>query len=521
MAEKNIQMQRKKADGTYDLHFPLTKVENVAGAAKNDDLVAHKADYVRQPAYATTTGTATAYTATLDPAPENIEEGFAITIVPHIDCGDSPTLNVNGKGATPLRSNDGEQFAAGDLLAGVPYNFRRVGANFTASSGGGVKINGATKEVVTLNESISKGDLVMIYRGDIDSKLPSPDILPAKNTTAISFSPVSNHLVVGEYATNQPLNMYRYDGTAFTKLANPAVFPTWSTNDISFSSDGTYMAVAHDDSPFVTIYKRAGDIFTKLANPSVLPVNTGLGVAFSPCDTYLAVANQGFGAGTYGASVYKRSGDTFAKLANLPSLPSDVMGSKIAFSPNGALLLISMGSETIVYAHYGDGFAKMPSLPRSISGFSFTPDGKYLAINDNAGVLIYKYDGSKYILLTTLRTGVSVRSAFSLDGRFIIITATTEPFLAMFHRQGDTFIQRDIDLDILQSAAFGYLAISRDETVVAATKSTSPYIQLYGRGEELASKLDIVPALSDASKIGYALEAGVAGAKKKVAVILQ
>lgn len=44
MAEKNIQMQRKNADGTFDLHYPITKVENVAGAAKDGDLIAHKAE---------------------------------------------------------------------------------------------------------------------------------------------------------------------------------------------------------------------------------------------------------------------------------------------------------------------------------------------------------------------------------------------------------------------------------------------------------------------------------------------
>lgn len=44
MAEKNIQMQRKNADGTFELHFPLTKVGNVAGAATAADLNAHKAE---------------------------------------------------------------------------------------------------------------------------------------------------------------------------------------------------------------------------------------------------------------------------------------------------------------------------------------------------------------------------------------------------------------------------------------------------------------------------------------------
>ena len=45
MAEKNIIMQRKTATG-FDTYYPKTKVELVAGAAKQADLVAHLADYV-------------------------------------------------------------------------------------------------------------------------------------------------------------------------------------------------------------------------------------------------------------------------------------------------------------------------------------------------------------------------------------------------------------------------------------------------------------------------------------------
>lgn len=45
---------------------------------------------------------------------------------------------------------------------------------------------------------------------------------------------------------------------------------------------GTYLAVAHDISPCVTLYKRSGDVFTKLNDPSTLPTDTGYVVAFSP-----------------------------------------------------------------------------------------------------------------------------------------------------------------------------------------------------------------------------------------------
>lgn len=36
MAEKNIQMQRKKSDGTYDSYYPITKAANVKTSDNND-----------------------------------------------------------------------------------------------------------------------------------------------------------------------------------------------------------------------------------------------------------------------------------------------------------------------------------------------------------------------------------------------------------------------------------------------------------------------------------------------------
>lgn len=94
-------------------------------------------DYVRQPGYAATAGTLTAYTATLTPAPASLAEGFGITIVPNVTNGTSPTLNVNGLGAIALKDQKGVAYAAGKLLAGKPYMFRKVGTDFLADSSGG------------------------------------------------------------------------------------------------------------------------------------------------------------------------------------------------------------------------------------------------------------------------------------------------------------------------------------------------------------------------------------------------
>ncbi|MGG6309781.1 hypothetical protein [Paenibacillus macerans] len=97
----------------------------------------HLADYVRQPAFATTSGTATDFAITLDPAPASLPEGFGVTIVPHVDCMDGPTLDVNGLGPLPLKDQKGVTITAGKIMAGKPYSFRLVGTDFLADSGSG------------------------------------------------------------------------------------------------------------------------------------------------------------------------------------------------------------------------------------------------------------------------------------------------------------------------------------------------------------------------------------------------
>lgn len=95
------------------------------------------ANYVRQPAYAHTEGTSSAYTVTLDPAPTSLVDGFGITVVPHVANESGVTLNINGHGAIALKDQRGNGYTAGKLQAGKPYMFRKVGTAFLADSSGG------------------------------------------------------------------------------------------------------------------------------------------------------------------------------------------------------------------------------------------------------------------------------------------------------------------------------------------------------------------------------------------------
>ena len=115
-------------------------------------------------------------------------------------------------------------------------------AILTRRGGGILKIAGQTEEIVRFGESINKYDPVCV----------------------------------------------KFVGT---KLPDPSTLPTDTGYGVAFDSTGTYLAVAHDRSPYITIYKRSGDTFTKLLDPSALPTGTGLGVAFDSTGTYLVVGH--------------------------------------------------------------------------------------------------------------------------------------------------------------------------------------------------------------------------------------
>lgn len=111
----------------------------------------NKNDYVANTGYAVTSGTATAYTITLTPAPNAYADGQQFIINPHVDCGVAPTLNINGLGALPILKQDGSAVAAGDIKANKPLSLVRVGSNFFIRSGGGNSIKSIQRGTANLS----------------------------------------------------------------------------------------------------------------------------------------------------------------------------------------------------------------------------------------------------------------------------------------------------------------------------------------------------------------------------------
>lgn len=102
----------------------------------NSGLSSYLSDYVRQPGYAITTGSANAYAATLNPVPVLVD-GIGVVIKIHAANTGASTLNLNGLGAKPIIDSKGYQVKAGKLLYGRIYSLKYDGANFQLQGEGG------------------------------------------------------------------------------------------------------------------------------------------------------------------------------------------------------------------------------------------------------------------------------------------------------------------------------------------------------------------------------------------------
>jgi len=490
-------------------------------AEVNQVLANASANYIRQPGYAGTTGTASAYVVTLNPVPTALTDGFGITIVPHITNAAGPTLNINGLGATPLKKQDGTAYVAGDMLVGKPYTFRKVGSDFLADSGGGeVYINGQLQQSVIYAENISANDPIYMQATVADGTT-TVSTNPTSLTRSVAFSTDGVYLAVVQ-STSPYLNIYKLTAGVYAKLANPATLPTGDSYGVAFSVDGTYLAVAQFVSPYVTIYKRSGDTFTKLANPSTLPAGNGRAITFSQSGTYLAIAHS---ASPF-VTIYKRSGDVFTKIADPSVLPAST-GQSVSFSPDDSKLVVTHTSSPFVtiYNKSGDVFTKISdpiTLPPTDGNASaYRPDGKYLAITFTSApyLFVYRITGDVFTKIddpAVLPVGAARAVSYSRDGKMLAVAHNLTPFVTLY-RQAEGMLTKLGDPATLPSGGGQGVAFSPNS--VAVIYGTAPYITIYDTQEKAFKSTNNISTVQQATALGYALSSGVANDTKDAILI--
>ena len=203
-----------------------------------------------------------------------------------------------------------------------------------------------------------------------------------------------------------------------SKIADPATLPTGYSRGSGWTPDGTYLAVAHSTSPYVTAYSRSGSVLSKIADPATLPASTGIAASWSPDGTYLAVAHV---TSPY-LTVYSRSGSVLSKIADPATLPTGT-GRGVGWSPDGTYLAVAHDTSPYftVYSRSGSVLSKIadPATLPTNSGYgaSWSPDGGYLsvAITGSPYIMIYSRSGS---VLTKLTNPAALPPATGRDSNY-------------------------------------------------------------------------------------------------------
>lgn len=131
--------------------------------AVTEEVIAHVIDYIRNPGYALTTGSANTYIVTLSPAPSAYVDGMGIVARIHATSTGAITFNVSGLGAKAAVDSKGNAFtAAKTLLVGGRYAFRYSSAagNFQLQGEGGGGNATAANLLDTKTATVDSGDIV-------------------------------------------------------------------------------------------------------------------------------------------------------------------------------------------------------------------------------------------------------------------------------------------------------------------------------------------------------------------------
>ncbi|WP_427050354.1 tail fiber protein [Paenibacillus sp. TC-CSREp1] len=492
-------------------------------------------DYIRQPGFANTTGTGSAYMVTLNPAPAEIDNGFGITIVPHITNGARPTLNINGLGAVPIKMQDGTPYSAGDLIAGKPYTFRRVGSDFLEDNGGREVINGTSRTTAKFNDDITKGTVVAYtdYLRDVGSiSLPL-------STSKLDISPDGKKLVT--HAANRLyVHTINSDGT-LTRTQNITISSDSSIMSVSLYGD--YMVLGTSDTPSLSIYKwsTGTNTYSKIANPAIVPSSWSSYVQFSPDGKFLFVSD----ISSSPVYMYSRSGDAFTKLGNVSGIPTDNV--QIIFTPNMKYVFFkSTVNYLSVFKISGTTLTKLTDISLKFlytGNFAVvTPDSKYIIFpfvnterlgpvivrinsDDTFTIVDHVFDkGSKPI--GSIGSGTIWSSDISPDGKKLVFTESGISNLIFLNYGDDNlFHVAPGNMPPTTGAVNIYSAkyALNGRLYVLYNVSGTSYISYFDHVnlDRTAVKLkDFTSVPAGATGIGYALESGSAGETKQIMKLL-
>jgi WD40 repeat protein len=203
----------------------------------------------------------------------------------------SPTGYTYGWGSDIDFSNDGVYLALTTWAAPDPpiVIHKRSGSTFTKLTNpayfSGIPAYGCAFSNTGTYLAVANGAVpyLLVYKrsGDVFTRLTTPtQSQPTSDPNRLIFSPYYDDWLV--VAGDSFLHIYSVFNDNFTKYLDPLEVPSGMVNGLAFSADGSYLAVAHDNPPYLSIYSVVADSrpLVKLPNPTVLPPGSAECVSF-------------------------------------------------------------------------------------------------------------------------------------------------------------------------------------------------------------------------------------------------
>lgn len=125
-------------------------------------------------------------------------------------------------------------------------------------------------------------------------------------------------------------------------VITPFTFTTGAVNDLAWSGDGNSLALAHNNTPFISVYDRSGDTFTRLNNPATLPTSNLSRIDFNPAGTQIVCATA---VSNSNLIIYSKSGTTLTKEADPATNPTGGAAGTInslKYNHNGTRLAVGI-----------------------------------------------------------------------------------------------------------------------------------------------------------------------------------
>jgi hypothetical protein len=277
-----------------------------------------------------------------------------------------------------------------------------------------------------------------------------------------------------------------------TKYSDPATLPPSTGNGVAFKSTGDNIAVAHRNTPFITVYPWSSGFGTKYANPSELPTNHRICVGFGNNGSKDVIVVGGNVLSSRGGEGYEWSGSGIGnKQQNLNI--GDINGLSFSSKTSAKYIVLVTGSSPYIRIYDIQAFTSWAAysnpatLPASTSnGVSFSNTGDNIAVAHNSSPYItaYPWDnatisfGTKYSDPATLPPNTGRGVTFSPDDSTIAVAHSTTPYVSVYP-WSNGFGTKYSDPSTLPTNIGRGISFSSSGNSVAVAHSTTPYVSVY------------------------------------------